>query len=127
MQNMSFMLTTQQVKQKTKRITRRMGWLRLRVGDVLQPVERCMGIPKGGTIVRIGGPILVTGVRREPLLAMRLDSAYGFHECELEGFPEFTPDDFIEMFCKSHEGCAPDTEVTRIAFEYLPEQLLLPV
>jgi hypothetical protein len=126
MQNMSFMLTTEQVEQQTKLVTRRMGWLLLRAGDVLQPVERCMGIPKGGSIVRIGGPIMVTSVRREPLLSMSVDRAYGVEECALEGFPELTPYEFIEMFCKSHRGCTPASEVTRISFKYLPKQLALP-
>lgn len=126
MQNMSFMLTTEQVEQQTKLVTRRMGWLLLRPGDVIQPVERCMGIPKGGTIVRIGGPIMVTSVRREPLLAMSLDRAYGLEECMLEGFPDLAPFEFIEMFCKSHRGCTPASDVTRIAFKYLPKQLALP-
>ncbi len=51
------------------------------------------------------------------------DADYGFRECELEGFGEHPyfrwPSEFVEMFCKTHKGCTPETEVTRIEFEYV--------
>ncbi len=47
---------------------------------------------------------------------------YGQLECFYEGFPEMPPGRFIDMFCKSHKGCTPDSVVTRIEFSYLPDQ-----
>lgn len=123
MANMSFSLTIEQVTARTKDVTRRTGWLRLQTGDVLQPVEKCMGIPKGFTAIRIGGPIRVRSVRREPLQRLLDDPEYGRSECIREGFPNLTPDQFVLFFCSTHKGCTVDTELTRIEFSYLPRQL----
>lgn len=127
MLNMSFALTVQPVQEKCKLITRRLGWLRLKKGDLIQPVLKCMGIPKGGRIERIGGPIRVVSVLREPLCRLVEDAAYGVRECELEGFPHLKSEQFLDMFIRSHKPCDHKTVVTRIEFEYLPEQLALPV
>ena len=74
--NMSFMLTTEQVSNKSKTVTRRSAW-----------PERLYDIDKD--------------------------------DCIAEGFPEMSPDEFIEMFCESHKGCDPETTVNRIGFEYI--------
>ena len=50
--NMSFAMTTQQVKDQTKDVTRRFGWLFLKPGDILQPVEKAMGFNCDGNIER---------------------------------------------------------------------------
>jgi hypothetical protein len=36
-----------------------------------------------------------------------------------EGFPDWTPDQFIEFFCATHKGCQRDTVITRIEWRYL--------
>lgn len=122
MRNISFALTTQQVIDGSKTVTRRMGWLRLRVGDLLLPVRKCMGLRQGEKVQALRGPIRVVSVRREPLLAMIADPIYGFDECVLEGFgqhPEYRyPVPFVDMFCATHKGCVPSSEVTRIEFTY---------
>jgi hypothetical protein len=65
------------------------------------------------------GLIRVTAVRRERLDEMLNNTGWGAVECRAEGFPEMTPADFVAFFCKSHKGCTPASEVTRIQFEYV--------
>lgn len=121
MRNMSFALTKEPMLARTKRVTRRLGWEFLKVGDRVQPVEKCMGLKPGEKIVRIGPPIIITELRREPLDALTKDVDYGWVECALEGFAgtihQF-PTQFVSMFCNTHRGCTPQTVVTRIAFEF---------
>lgn len=116
--NISFALTTEQVRNRTKTVTRRLGWMRLKPGTVLQPVVKAQGIPKGGTVERIGGLIRVVGVRREPLSDLAGDEHYGRAEVVAEGFPCWDPFDFVRMFADTHR-CEPHHIVTRIQFEYL--------
>lgn len=118
MANMSFALTTPQLLAQTKDVTRRMGWLKLKPGSMIQPVKKCMGLKPGEKVEKLGKPIMVTVARREPLRAMLADLAYGRFECQREGFPEMTPQQFMEMFCKTHKGCTPVSMVTRIQFAY---------
>ena len=119
MRNMSFALTTSQVREKTKDVTRRMGWLHLKVGEFIQPVKKCMGLRSGEKIERIGGAVVIVRTRREPLRRMIDDPDYGRSECRREGFPDMSPDEFVSMFCATHKGCTPDSLVTRIEF-YFP-------
>ena len=58
MRNMSFMLTTEQIKNRTKTVTRRLGWRNAKPGDVVQPIVKGQGLQKGETVQKIGGPIL---------------------------------------------------------------------
>ena len=111
--NMSFMLTTEQIRNRTKTVTRRLGWKFLKVGDVVNACVKCQGIPKGESIEKIC-QIRIRDVRREPLNAMiRNDD-----EAAREGFPNLTAVSFVAMFCVEM-GCDPVDEVTRIEFEYL--------
>ena len=48
--NISFALTTQQFKNKTKTVTHRFGWHSLQPGDILCAIEKCMGFKKGEKI-----------------------------------------------------------------------------
>jgi hypothetical protein len=116
--NISFALTTDQFRARTKTVTRRIGWENLKVGDVLMGCERCQGLKKGEKIKQLGA-IRVTDVRRENLDLMLAVRAYGRNECVAEGFPDMTADQFVEMFCKSHRPCEPHWRVTRIEYEYL--------
>lgn len=112
MRNMSFLLTTEQVRNQTKTVTRRIGWTFLKPGTLLQPVVKGQGIPKGERIQKIGAPIRVVDVTRETVME-------GLSQSDVwrEGFPHWSPRQFAEMFCK-HNGCTPDSVVTRIQFEY---------
>lgn len=40
MRNMSFALTKRQVLERTKTVTRRLGWEKLRPGDLVRAVEK---------------------------------------------------------------------------------------
>lgn len=124
MRNISFMLTTQQVRDRTKTVTRRLGWLTLRPGDRLRGVEKAMGLKKGEKVKPLA-TIRVVNVRTEPLSAMISDTDYGLAECEREGFGDHPslrwPGEFVTFFCASHRGCTPDTLITRIEFEYVDE------
>ena len=57
MRNISFAKTTEQVRLQRKTVTRRVGWLFLKHGDLLQPIVKGQGIQKGGTVEKIGAPI----------------------------------------------------------------------
>ena len=114
---MSFALTTQQVREQTKTVTRRLGWQFLKVGDVVQPVLKCQGLKPGESIQKIGGPISIVDVRREPLKAIIDDPAYGSDEVFAEGF-QMLPESFVEMFCQHMRPCQPWWTVTRIEFAY---------
>lgn len=119
--NISFAYTKRQFEERTKTVTRRMGWLNLKAGDILWGVEKAMGLKPGETIKRLG-MIKVVNVRREPLRAMIDDREYGFEECGKEGFLQphhlAEPGNFIQFFCATHKDCTPDSTVTRIEYEY---------
>jgi len=104
--------TKQQIIAETKTVTRRLGWLNLKVGELLQVVEKAQGLKKGEKMKRLK-VIRVTEVHREPLNAITQA------EVVAEGFPDMTPDEFIAFFCKGHKKCTPTTEVTVIHFEYV--------
>lgn len=115
MRRMSFALTEAQLLDGSKTVTRRLGWRNLKPGDVLLAVDKCMGLRKGQKS-RILDHIRVLSVMLEPL------SDVTYTECALEGFPEMTPAEFVEMFCAAHAGkCTPSTEVTRIRFARVKE------
>lgn len=124
MRNMSFALTTGQIMDGTKTVTRRLGWINLKPGDQLRPVRKCMGLRPGEKLDVLRDPLTVVSVKREPLRSMTDDLEYGFAECRAEGFgshPDYhRPHDFVAMFCATHKGCTPDTVVTRIEFSYEP-------
>lgn len=122
MRNLSFALTTRQMRERTKTVTRRKGtwWSKvLKPGDLVCAVEKSQGIPKGG-LVRLG-VIRVVSVRTEPLNAI-LDAPWDLpkpaEECAREGFPEMSPVDFVFMFCR-HMGGDGAQIVTRIEFEHV--------
>jgi len=109
--NMSFAMTTSQVYRREKDVTRRFGWWFLKPGDVVNAVEKAMGLKPGEKIVRIC-QIRVIDARPEPLNAITKE------DCKREGFPEFEPSDFVGMLT-SHYKCEPTKTVNRIEFEYL--------
>jgi len=123
MRNMSFALTTAQMQARTKTVTRRMGWERLKSGELVRPVYKAMGLKRGESPQPICDPVRVILVRREPLHALLDDLDYGFAEVAKEGFanhPQYQwPSAFVEFFCGTHRGCTPQTLVTRIEFEFV--------
>ncbi len=118
--NISFALTTNQFKARTKTVTRRLRWLNAKVGDILQGVEKGMGLKPGEKVVKLG-LIRIVDARREPLGRMIEDPEYGKAEAIKEGFHDLTGEQFVTMFCTNMK-VDPSELVTRIEFEYLEEQ-----
>lgn len=108
--NMSFALTTQQVRDRQKTVTRRLGWWFLCSGDVVNACVQCMGLKKGQKVDVIC-QIRIISVHPEELNWITQEDVIR------EGFPDWTPDQFVEMFCE-HNGCESDVLVNRIEFDY---------
>jgi hypothetical protein len=117
MRNISFALTACQILQQTKTVTRRLGWVKTPRGLAVRPVFKAQGIPRGGHPTTLGGAIIIVDVRREALDRMLTDQRYGLEETHHEGFPAWTPEQFVEMFT-THNNCLYSAEVTRIEFRY---------
>ena len=113
--NMSFLLTTPQVRAGTKDVTRRLGWQFLQPGDIVNAVEKCRGLKKGEK-VKVIRQIFIISTRRESL--RRIDAL----ELIREGFPGMTPFDFIAMFRKANH-CSLFENVTRIEFGYMEQPI----
>ncbi len=115
MRNMSFMLTTQQIEDGTKDVTRRFGWNFLKIGERVMACEKCQGLGKGGKIKRLR-PIEIVSFRKE-----RADAITRYKdpakECAREGFPDMAPEEFVAMLCKANNRKPSDT-VNRIEFRY---------
>ncbi len=110
MKNMSFFLTTHQMKKRTKTVTRRLGWGSLEVGNYVMACVKCQGLGSGGKIERIW-PLKITGIGREPL------NTITHAGCVKEGFSEMSPRQFVDMFCK-HNKCTREHLVNVIEFEF---------
>jgi hypothetical protein len=108
---MSFALTTEQFKNRTKTVTRRSGWGFLESGDVINGVEKAMGLKKGEKIKRLG-QVVVVSTDWEPLNTITQEDVIK------EGFPHMTPTEFVEFYM-SKSGCQADELVNRIEYEYL--------
>lgn len=122
MRNMSFALTTAQILDQSKDVTRRLGWTFLKVGDLLRPVRKCMGLRPGEKLQVLRDSIIVVSLRRERLDRIVTDLDYGIEEIRREGFSDHPiyrwPSEWVQMFCSTHKGCIPDTVITRIEFSY---------
>ena len=112
MRNMSFSMTTEQVRNGTKTVTRRFGWDKLKTGDEVMAVEKGMGLKKGEKIVKIR-PIRIIDNKKELVSDVIY---YGTPEMAKEGFPEMTGTEFVEMLCKSGKK-QPYDLCNRIEFE----------
>ena len=111
------MLTKKQIRERTKTVTRRLGWLNLKPGDHFMGCEQCQGIPKGGHVVDLGEMVCISN-RRERLDRLLTEPEYGAAEVVKEGFPELTPAQFVEMFC-GHMKVTPETVCNRIEIDYI--------
>jgi hypothetical protein len=115
---MSFALTTDQVLAQTKDVTRRLAWLHAKEGEILQPVKKAMGLRPGETLTKIGPPVRLLLRRRERLDTLLRRPDYGQREVAREGFPDWSPRQFVDMFCATHNGCTPETVISRLEFSY---------
>lgn len=119
--NQSFMLTKVQYRNRTKTVTRRLGWWFAKVGDLVNGCEQCQGLKKGQRIV-VMGQHRFTDLRWEPLRRLIDEPDYGAEEVIKEGFSDMTPIEFVEMFCRANH-CQPDIEVHRMEFEYVDKEV----
>jgi hypothetical protein len=112
MRLISCAMTIRQIYARLKTETRRLGWLDVKPGDLLQFVDRTMGFKKGEHPNPVA-IVVVTAVRREKLSRIKKTA------CVAEGFPALHPSQFVRMFRKNM-NCGPGTEVTVISFKYIP-------
>jgi len=112
MRNISCSHTKDQVRARTKTVTRRLGWKDLKPGTLLRVVEKAMGLKPGEKIVPLA-VVRVTKVTREKLFEIRRNR----WDCGKEGFPQFDPDEFIVFFAGTFKVPV-DQVVTRIEWKY---------
>ena len=112
---MAVSLTEDQVRDRSKTVTRRTGWRMLRPGDRLTLCQKVMGRRPGEPLDRITD-VEIVSVRREPLNAITAS------DVTAEGFPQMTPAQFVCFFCGAHRGCNPDSEITVVEWRYLGHQ-----
>lgn len=108
---MSVALTTDAVRERRKTVTRRAGWQMLSPGDQLTLCPKVRGRRHSQELDRIV-TVDVVSVRREPLNAINPD------DVTAEGFPDWTPAEFIEFFCATHRGVTATSQITRIEWHY---------
>ena len=111
MRRMSFSLTTEAIILQKKTVTRRQGWAHLKVGQIIQPIEKGMGLKKGEEQQLIGCPIIITSIEVEPIEMIDKDDVV------LEGFDDLTQEEFIHMYCKANK-VKPSDDCRVIRFEY---------
>ena len=114
---MAFSLTTQQVRDETKDVTRRLGWDKLKTGERFVAIEKGQGLKKGQKVNRLKICECVSN-RPDPLDHLLSDPEYGASEVRREGFPHLTPLQFVEFFCKA-DRCDRSTSPNRIEFKYI--------
>lgn len=118
--NISFAHTKAQFRARSKDVTRRLGWLKLKAGDILQAVEKGQGLKAGEHPVKLGR-IEIVSIRREPLRLLLDCPEYGRAEVDREGFPNWSPEEFCRFFASSHKGVDLETPIARIEYKYLED------
>lgn len=116
------MLTPDQILNRTKTVTRRLGWKTLQPGTLVRAVRKGMGLKKGEKVEELA-VIRIVSVRQDRLRNLLDEIDYGVAEVRKEGLAEHpevmgSPYKFIDFFCASH-GCDDSWSVTRIEFEYV--------
>lgn len=122
---MSVAFTEQQVRDRTKTVTRRKNWWEdkngrrlVLPGDRLSLVRKAMGRKPGEPIVTVA-EVEVVSVEREELSVLTMSPAYGDAEMAREGFPGLDPVVFIQRYFVDAQGMDPLATVTRIEWRYL--------
>lgn len=119
--NMSCWLTRDAVRARTKTVTRRHvdSWAFLKVGDILNLVEKGQGIPKGGKVVRLAR-VEIVDVRIEPLYDIDDE------DVRREGVDDMDAGEFCAWWLDEHNVPAFDSQtdamrylVRRIEWRYL--------
>lgn len=115
---MAFSLTTPQMRNKTKTVTRRIGSADWKPGERRVAIVKGQGLKKGEKVDRIGVIECVSN-RPEPLWRLLRDPDYGKAEARREGFPEMDGLEFVEFFCAKNK-CQRSLVVNRIEFKHIP-------
>src|SRR5262245_34341536 len=115
---MAFSFTSPQILDRSKTVTRRIGWRFLRPGDLVEAVEKARGLKKGEPVRRLA-VLRVRSARVEPLARLRADPRYAEDELPREGYPCWTLDEFLDFFCRTNRLTSANADVTRIEFEYV--------
>jgi len=110
--NMSFSHTTEQIVNRTKTVTRRLGWRKLRPGQRVWAVKKAMGLRPGEKIERLALLEIVSTRWETPLDVTVEDVAR-------EGFPGMSREDFIELFFRINRPTRWYTSIQRIEFKYV--------
>lgn len=111
---MSVSFTEQAVRDRTKTVTRRKGWLTLKPGDRLVLCRKVMGRKPGEPLDRIAS-VEVVDVRREPLGHITQE------DVAREGFPGMDRLEFIQRFFIDAQDIHPGDDVTRIEWRYIED------
>jgi len=105
-------------------VTRRLGWARLKPGDLFVPVEKAMGLKTGEKHVVLWPLCRCKDRRWEPLSALVDRAIYSeeeaHEELRREGFPDFELWQFILMVAMANH-ISIDDPLNRIEFEYVNE------
>ena len=109
--NMSFALTKEQFKARTKTVTRRLGWYFLKPGDIVRGVEKTQGLKLGEKLKPLGY-IRILSTRQERIDAITQE------DVTAEGFSNLTVAEFVAMLV-AHYNVTPDRFFNRIEFEHL--------
>ena len=103
-------MTVEQIKNRTKTVTRRFGWWFLNPGDKVQAVEKSQGLKKGEKVKKLA-VLEVVSVRTEKAWDMPES------DCAKEGFPDLTKGEFLQMLYKLNREPY-NYNVNRIEFKY---------
>lgn len=117
---MSVAFTEDAVRNRTKTVTRRKGWLFVKPGDRLTLCRKVMGRKPDEPLVRLA-EVEVIDVRRQPLDYLINQRAYGAAEMSREGFPGMDPAVFVRQYFVEAQGLRRTAWVTRIEWRYLDE------
>ena len=112
MRNMSFSKTTEQVRNRTKYVTRRYGWWNVVTGERIQAIVKGMGLKKGEKVEKLH-VIEILDSRPDRLANIT------YAECVLEGFPHWHPNTLrklLRSICPKGED---PEHPNRIAFKYV--------
>jgi hypothetical protein len=114
MRIISMSMTARQFTAGTKTVTRRVGWKYAEKGTRLRVVKKALGL-KRGEFMQTLGYIELVSIRSESLMRLINEPDYGKREVALEGFPTWTPRQFVDFFCEGH--CVlPSAMVRRLEF-----------
>jgi hypothetical protein len=111
MPNLSCFYTQPQVRDRSKTVSRRLGWKSAKPGLVVKLIVKGQGLKRGEKI-EVMAIVEIVSVRFEPLEAITQA------DCVLEGFPHYSPADFVKMFSTGINRVAPSEIVTRLEWKY---------